>query len=322
MPDYQMSELVVGGIGKHRFLILDGYQLLTPLNNRIFQSGIGSWNYNGSGVISRVSDSDVPIGNYCLKIEDDNAAAEEYAYWTHTVTSLSGKQFVTYFWAKGSSTMNANVQLYSNGASDTELGNTDIGLTTNWKPYYVTHDVEDANVGTELYLRIKPYANSSGASGTGTMYINNIHLYEVGYDYEFDQAKKFKQRWNNQLDADYKLCNRARKVYEGGSIYEATLNFDYIEPPEEIVRQKLFAARSILFVPHIDYNWAVLCKWKDDYNRDYFHDRYIGHEGDVKLEGLEILGSDPPEMPAGAGAGDNVGSGTITMEDVIVDDNQ
>jgi len=41
MPNYNMNSLIVGGTGKHRFLTVKNHQLITPVVNRSFETGIG-----------------------------------------------------------------------------------------------------------------------------------------------------------------------------------------------------------------------------------------------------------------------------------------
>lgn len=321
MPDYQMSSLVVGGIGKHAFYIIDGYDLITPANNRSFEISIGDWSYNGSSVISRVSDSDTQFGNYCLKIVDDDGGAEEYAQWTYQLPTgtLEDKTYAVYFWAKGDGIQDANIQLYSDSANPyEELGNLDIGLTTLWKPYIAVFTANAAADGSTVYLRFKPYSSTGGAAATGTMYIDNVHMYGIKLSYQLKQATKFKQKWNQQVTAEYLTANKDVKAYMAGSLYTAELDWDYLEPPEELVKHKVYAAKQLLFKPHMDYNWAILVKSSGANERDYFHNRYIGHVGKISLKGLEMLESDPPEIPSGAGAGDMFGSGSVSMEDVII----
>jgi len=321
MPNYQMSQLVVGGIGKHRFSIITGRQLITPVVNRSFESGLGDWSYSGNGVISRVQDDDTYFGDYCMKVQDNQAGSEEYADYTVSLTeSIDNRKFAVYFWARCDSADTAHVQLYSDSsdADDKELGTTDISLTTNWKPYIAIAKANAGADGTTLYVRIKPYGSTEGNAGLGTMYVDNIQCWEISFDFWLKQATRFSQNWKESVDAEYELVSRNLKVYPSGSRYHAELYWDYLEPPEELVKHKIYAARYLLFMPHIDYNWAILCRKDGDNVRDYFHDKYIGHHGYIRLKGLELLESDPPEIPAGAGAGDMFGSGTVTMDDVII----
>ena len=321
MADYNMSSLVVGGIGKHRFLTLKGGTIITPVSNRRFNLGIGDWGYAGTNVISRVEDEFTQFGDYCLKVVDDDAVAEEYAKWEHTLSSgtLSGKKYVVYFWAKSTGVATGNVQLYSDSSNpNQEVGNEDIGLTDLWKPYFVIAKADDNADGTTLYLRFKPYADADGVGGIGTMYIDNVHLFEVDLDMQLKVATSFNQEWSEVNSAKYRLITNDIKTYPEGSVYSAALDWDYFEPPEELARHKIYSAKQVLFVPHIDYNWAILVRRKGKGERRYFNNRYIGHEGKIVLEGLEVLESDPPEIPSGAGAGEAVGSGSITWDDVVI----
>lgn len=322
MPDYNMDSLVVGGTGKHAFYIIDGNDLITPANNRSFEVSIGDWGYSGSNVISRVADEDTQFGNYCLKIVDDDAVNEEYAQWTHSLSSgtISSNMYAIYFWAKSIGVGDGQVQLYSNssGSGDKEVGQLDIGLTSIWKPYIAVFTANGTADGTILYLRFKPYSSTGGATATGTMYIDNVHMYKIKWAYKLKQAIKFLQEWEPQVTAEYLTANKDRKVYKSGSLYKAQITWDYLEPPEELVKHKVYAAKQLLFKPHIDYNWAVLVTFDGSNKRNYFFNRYIGHVGSINLKGLELLESDPPEIPSGAGAGDSVGSGSLTMDDVII----
>jgi len=314
MPNYDMATLVVGGIDYHRFLLIKDYNLIIPLNNRIFYEDIGDWYYSGASVIERVYDGESQFGDYCLKITDDNAAAEEYAEYEATFDdTLIGGKFALYFWAKGNAVSTANICIVTNLGSY----NVDIGLTTLWKPYIVISSSISGAVNS-LVVKFKPYADSAGVGGTGIIYINNVSLFRIEYDYKLRPATSFNQYWLEEKDADYSLTNGDQKKYTKGSIYKAELFFDYLEPPEEIVKHKVFAAKKLLFVPHLDYNWAILCSNDGDMKREYFQDKYIGHTGTINLKGLEILESDPPEFPAGAGGGEGAGSGVLTMDDVII----
>lgn len=320
MPNYNMSTLVVGGIGKHAFYIIDSNDLITPANNRGFELSLGDWGYSGSSVISRVADEDTQFGSYCMKIVDNDASNEEYAQWIHSLSSgtIASKMYIVYFWAKSNVVMDGNVQLYSNDSISAEIGNNNIGLTENWKPYYCVFFASNSADATILYLRFKPYSSGAGVSGVGTMYVDNIHFYEISEAYKLDQATEFNQEWIKNNSAEYLIANKDRKIYQEGSLYSSELIWDFLEPPEEYVKNKIYTAKKILFVPHMDYNWAILVTSNGNDERRYFKNKYIGHVGHIELKGLEMIISDPPEIPFGTGAGDNNGSGKLSLGDVTI----
>ena len=316
-----MTTLVVGGIGKHRFLLIDGYQLITPAVNRSFETGIGDWEAKAAGCAIQYQDNDTFFGDYCMKIEDDNAVGEEYVTYRYDLPSgdLGDRKYALYFWARSDSICTGNIQMETNSTPpDDAVGNEDIGLTTLWKPYIVVFTNAAGADGDVVWVHFKPYANAAGAGGTGIMYIDNVHMYEISWDYALDPATRFRQKWDEIARVKYPMLAGTDKVYPEGSIYKAELYWDYLEPPEELVKSKIYAARQLLFMPHIDYNWAVLCRRDGSHERDYFHNRYIGHEGFIRLSGLELLETDPPEIPAGAGGGEALGSGTLTLSDVVI----
>ena len=315
MPNYNMNSLVIGGIGYHRFLIIKNHNKITPVNNRRFHDDIGDWTCVGTSVITRVADTETQFGNYCLKIVDDNAAVEEYAEFDIELGEIvASKKYAVYFWAKASAVGTGNIHI---STPDENLGNQDIGLTTIWKPYIIVKSAS-AGTGTILRIRFKPYADADGVGGTGIMHIDNVCVYEIENDYKLRPATTFVQTWEELIDANYRLLTNDNKVYPNGAIYNANLSWDFLEPPEELVKHKIFAAKKLLFMPHLDYNWAILVRNDGKNVRNYFMNKYIGHQGNINLKGLEILESDPPEMPSGVGGSDNVGSGLLTMDDVII----
>lgn len=316
MPDYNMSQLVVGGIDKHRFLITTGNDMIT---NNSFEADDAGWT-SVSGALSRYASPDTPFGDYCGKIEDNSAVAEEYAQWEYAYSSsIGGKKFAVIFWAKADSYCAANVQVYSDSTPPyEELDNQDIGVTPFWRPYFVVVSANASADGANLYFRFKPYAAADGVSGTGIIYIDKVSAYEISFDFQLKQAKSFDQSWQELEDVDYDLLDGNNKKYMEGHRYKGELAWDYLEPPEELVRAKLYANSLFIFVPHMDYDWALLCRTDGEYKRAYFKDKYIGHEGNIVIKGAYKLEVDPPEIPAGAGQGDVLGSGTLTYQDVIV----
>ncbi len=275
--------------------------------------------------LTRSSDADTQFGNYCLKIKDDSTVIEEFAYFVvhrdwGSGDSMAGKKYCILFWAKGDAVSIGSVRMDNNSSdpADRNMINEDIGLTTEWKPYFVVGTCSATADGDTIIVRIEPYDITGDYTDIGTMYIDGIEFYEISWDFQLKQASVFDQEWEREDAASYELIGGDRKIYRDGSYYAAFLDWEYLEPSEELVKSKVFAANKLIFVPHMDYNWAALVTTKGNNKRSYFFNRYIGHKGGLQLMGLHLLEQDPPEIPAGAGSGEVIGSGSITFEDVIV----
>lgn len=292
-----MSSFVLGGIGDHRFLIIKGSNLITSINDRSFEFGISNWSQNGVDVISRGLDDTTPFGKYVLRIVDDNAAAEEYAQFdiNDSDKDFDERAFVLYFWAKGDSvTTRGSIEVYTNSVIfyDLPIVGKELGLTEYWKPCYLIIQVPVSFETDQLQIRFKPSYIADPVTSVGTMYIDNVNLYELSWDFEIRAATRMSQEWIKENAADYKLASGYLKEYIDGFRYKCELNFDGIGKQNEAYRSKVMTASLLFFIPHSDYNWGILVKPDDDLKRDYLADKYIGHTGNIKLIGIELLNND------------------------------
>jgi hypothetical protein len=167
-----------------------------------------------------------------------------------------------------------------------------LSLTEYWKPYYIIIQIPNSWDGTKLYLRFKPYYEGAGVASTGTMYIDNINLYELSRDIEFDVATKLSQEWLRVIGSEYELSNGSLKEYVDGFRFKCSIFWDHLTADFESKRSKVMSALLLFFIPHIDYNWGILVKPDGSIKREYFHDKYVCHVGGIDMLGIELLNND------------------------------
>ena len=292
-----MDDLVIGGIDVHQFLVITGNNLITLMTNRTFESGIGNWDQNGVNVLSRGLDDTTPFGKYVLRIEDDNAAADEYAVLDidDAVNYFDEREFILYFWAKGdSTTVKGSIEVYTDSAlfPGIPVAAKELGLTEYWKPYYLIIQVPASFEANQLNLRFKPAYTTDPVTETGVMYLDNVNLYEVSWDTEIRAATRMQQEWMREDIANYNLASGHNKTYLDGFRYKCDLFFDGISKQNEAYRSKIMSANLVFFIPHNDYNWGILVKPNDNVKRNYLADKYIWHTGEINLIGVELLNND------------------------------
>lgn len=297
MAEYDdLNDEVVGGIGKHAFCLINGYQILP---NTSFENNTTGWTEVGSSVITRTLDDEAPLGNYCLKIQDNNVAAQEYVKTAqidpYNGATLENKLFLCTFWARADAAGHVTVEAVSND-SDVNLQSVDAKICETfediWRPHYFLFAIPNEADATEFHLRFHPYwwTFDEDDTSTGTAYIDRVNLYKVGYYKEIRQATSMTPSWKKEISADYIMGDGSNVEYCDGMRVQLDMFWDYLDQENELVKSAIYGTPQVFVIPHKDYDWGIMCKPQGNDKRQYLKNKYIGHTAQLSFLGIDLLG--------------------------------
>lgn len=287
------ADRVVGGIEQPRFLVV-GPELSPNISFEESLTGV-----TGSPA-SRVFDSTSPFLDYVLKVEDDSAAAAEYAEITIPAgETIAGKRYVIFAYARSDSEIQQACYFNFPGLSDTH--EKQLVLDSQWRRKIV-HEVvvpDDAS-GSDLVYRIYPAAKAGGVSNTGAIRIDDFHCRKVLAEHTMPLPDRGEQTEIFRLvkQAEHELVNGAVKTYKKGFRYYYEAGYERLAAAYEIIRSQIATTDyEILFFPHKDSWLCYLVKWADDLERSWAYGTAAhGHQAEVQLMSQEIMHIIPTEI--------------------------
>lgn len=290
----QFSNHVVGGIDVPRYLFV-GSELSPNVSFEENTTGV-----SGTAVIAREEDETSPFGDYVLTVEDDNAAAQEYAEVTiDTGAAIAGKRFIVTAWARNDDDEgDLNLWCVFQGLTGTHEKQFIVDQT--WWQRIVHEVVVPAGAaGNSLTYRIYPFAKVQGNAGEGKVRIDQFRCREILDEITMPLPTPGgeRQMWRRENQSEANLINGQNREYRLGMryFYEANYHERPLTAAQEVNRSKIINSQNdILLFPHQDSATCYLVKWDREYERSWgFGIAPFGHAGDVYVQGLELL----PELP-------------------------
>ncbi len=290
----KFSDHVVGGIDVPRFLLV-GPELSPNVSFEENTTGV-----SGTAVIAQAEDESTPFGDYVLTIEDDNAAAQEYAEITiNTGAAIAGKRFiVTAYAANDASEGDLNIWCVFQGLSGTHEAQ--FVLDQIWWQRIVHEVIVPADAsGNNLVYRIYPFAKAQGNAGEGKMRLDHFRCRQILEEFELPLPPPGAERqmWRKENQSEVVLNNGLARDYRLGMryFYEASYDERPLTAAQEVLRAKIInTVYDIIFFPHRDSPTCYYVKWDKEYERTWgFGVAPFGHGANVDLQSLELL----PELP-------------------------
>jgi hypothetical protein len=272
------SQLVLGGVGKPRFLILDDNlvtKMSIDINDGWFMSDVVNLN------LEQVAD---PDSYHSFMLRAWHTTGNHFAFYNHTFSTgtIGGKVLLLNFRAKSPLQGSFKVALYDSGDLIDEI---DFPLTERIQFYSVVFSVPETNTDNTLQIRFYP----STEEGEGDLYFDNVHMAEVQGDITLPQPNNSyvrfekKSRMFGELYSEmpYEVEKRYRPHYH--AFYYA------LERLDEVSRQAISEAKKVYVFPHIDSNFGFLGVWDKEFERKYSFNRFFAHESIIPIKGMFSL---------------------------------
>ncbi len=295
---HRNSDKVIGGIEQPRFLIV-GDELSPNVSFEEDLNGI-----SGNATYSRMFDDTTPFLDYVLKVEDGSTTEQQYIEITiNAGEDIAEKHFILFAHARNDADLGQGfVWGQWVGLSGAQYWEKEFVLDQNWRRCIV-HEiiVPDTATGQTLTYRIYPTSKSGGASETGAIRIDNLHVRKVEAEYYLplpDRDNPAEERFQSIWQAKHELVDGSIKTYRKGYRYFYEGFYDILPASYEYVRSRLAETENeILFFPHKDSMNCYLVKWGDELSRKWaYGTAALGHEADIELIGQEIIRTLPSDI--------------------------
>lgn len=286
---------VVGGVDVPRFVLCDGDQFVT---NGEFEADTTGWSDapgagpGDSASLLRVGDPLSPFGDYVLRLTAaGDGDPNEYSYTeVETDASMAQKTFVVTFWARADQIgATARCEAYSWVPQVTNIFLIEDLERNKYKQYAFVFTWYWGMHRTAFKLK---FFARNGSGESGYLYIDRVKCYEVTNDITtMPQPNYDEYRYMRQVQAKTVMADGRIKTYVLGWRFGASLDYQFLTAAEEILRAQISEADLMVFWPHVDCPFCVTARYSSDrYLRQYFQGRYLGHQGKIVLEGVDVFG--------------------------------
>ena len=290
-------DLVVGGVSNPRFLCCSS----ELCSNTSFESNMNGWEHTAVGAdIVRTVDPTTQFGNYSALISAYSGASY-YAYYNYAYgSSLAEKHIMVCFFAKGSTTSTKiKVELKT---VQTVVSLTAVGARTNptvftlnadtWTFIFVEGIVPVGNTSTDVRLYLWPCDPTTDPYGSPpvvyTVSIDKVTMRITELDYTLDVPHAMKHGFKKIKKTEVIRLDGEKRESILGHRHTCSLEYELLDATDEAIRRQLKNFNNLFFFPHNDVNWGYFALI-GDIDSDYFHDKYVGHSGEIELESCLVF---------------------------------
>lgn len=281
---------VVGGVDPPRFLLCDGGQFIT---NGEFEASTRGWTNapGASADLARVADPITPFGDYALRLTAaGDGDPNEYSYTNCAYGSpLKKRTFVATFYARADELgATALVEAYCGTPREVHSFKITELEGNKYKQYAFIFSWYWGQSSQTFRLKFYP---RNGSNESGYLYIDRLKVYEVTDNITaLPLANSEEFRYTRQMQAKTVMIDGTIKTYVLGWRFGAFLAYDHLTAQQEILRARISEADLLIFWPHTDCPYCVTARYSlDKYLRQYFHNRFLGHVGNIVLEGVDVF---------------------------------
>jgi len=286
------SNLVVGGIGSPRFLVLND-NLCT--NSRFISNTTGWLSSDASLIFSRVADVD-SYSDYCGRMFWTHSIKEYVYFNVGDVGSFNNKTKVLVnlrikekFYEATNSSRPIKIGLFYGGI---ELSSREILIDGRMKNISILFEgfTYDDNLISDTDLHLRIFTGIDFVT-VGDIRFDNVTIALVKEDYQFDLPQDIYIDNEKEVTGSHELYDGKNVEYnkEWRPTFYAV--WDLFTKAKETNRQRIAEASRVFVIPHIDFLWGFFAKWNDTFSVRYFNKRFLGHYSEITLIGDELLKS-------------------------------
>jgi hypothetical protein len=289
------DQLVIGGIGQPRMLLLDDNMCQNPFFN------IDTTGYTpSSGVTLSRSGSADAFAEYMGKIQYTDGGTGYVDYEFNTGVAIANRQFFAFLRIK--TTKDCQVALMSKGAGRYMSINVLAGSDEVKSYYFVGTGFNESS--STIVLRILNYNNNEMS-----IYFDKVFIGEVKNDYTFPQPNKSYMVFERDVLGENRLWDGRMQRFNAKYIPNYFCDWQCLDASYETYRQRMALNKTVFCIPHNDVSWGFFGTIMDDVERRYAFDRFFGHESSLAIKGSGFI-YELPEVQSG--------SGTLYFEDYIL----
>ena len=278
------EQLVLGGVGAPRILILRDNWCTNPM----FTKDNSNWVLTVGGIevtlplIDNANSYGIQMANI-LYTADNGYADFTYDYGE----SIADKIF--FFCVNIISDYDFTLELVGSSA----FGLVNFDATSVVKKCFVIATATD-QTGNSITLRIHGSRKEPGDPIDANLLFDNIYFSEVLYDITLPQPHDSgKLIFNKGKVGENTMASNLNKEFRVRWVPLYESEYFYISLDDETNRQLIAEAPKLFCIPHTDLHWGFLSRWNGDFSRDYSFGEYVGHKGNVSIQGEEYFINKP-----------------------------
>lgn len=302
MTNHPWNDLVLGGLDRPRFLVIDQ----NFCSNPFFDVNTTGWTFQttaGAGVgsnLSRYFHSSAFSRNYLGRLELIGTLSNAY-YQYNAEANLQFRTFMARFRARvGEGEASREIVCDMVSSDETLDGSeTTFTVTDEMQDFFLIGTAILSGDAPEYYIRLRIFGADHVTSGV--LYFDNVYFTEVFNDIVLPQPNNSSLNFNKIIYGTNKLWVGKEQEFSKRwqPVYHAFYQ-DHLIGGYEVYRQKLSQAENLFCMPHQDVDWGFVGIWSGDLHRQYAWDRFIAHKGEVNIKGMEYVISQP-EFTSGTG---------------------
>lgn len=292
---------ILGGTDVPRIFIGSDNMCTNPYMNEGLITG-WSKGAGASGTLSAVIDNE-SYGNYVLKFTGASSTINDIFDFSVDFNALfggniNGKTIIAFFRIK----TNLSCTMMITDGTNLELKRIHIS-TANTIMTKIGIIADTISVSSDTVVKFRVYVYKIGGPTYGlpfTITLDNLYFVNVTDDIELKQPQQSGLVFKENVSGENILWNGLKQRFNRKWIPEYSAFWGILTSGEEYELQRIYSASSFFILPHKDVMWGFLGQWDKDFDRNYFFDRYIGHEKSIKIIGGEFIKSLPFTQPIGA----------------------
>ena len=276
---------VLGGVEQPRFLLCGVNYVL----NGDFEVDTVGWTaVEGSSMQQRATD-ETDYGRYVIQVQQPvgGSSVGGIQYNISFGADAAGTTWAMTFALSGND-YTMSVRLVAGGVAYPSDAGEVISNTTRQMYFCKQIALPSSATGQTIALQFRTETN-------GRFCLDHVAARQIEHDYVVPNPNRsYEQKWVKELRSEYELIDGRRQEYLAGWRFMATLDFQYLEKTDEVLRTTISEAGHLIFFPHMDEDFFSNVVWDREFERRYA-EVFVGHIGIIPLRGLELVREKPTD---------------------------
>lgn len=291
------SNLVVGGIGTPRFLLV-GEELskVYIADAESLSSFTNGENFSFSSLIS----SDSPFSSRKIRASFAKDAPDSLAHFSTEVNneteSFLGRKFILSVLVRNpSETVFLSLDWEGLAGNSEEV---EIPVSENFLLVSLEVEVLSADV-----TNFRPFFICDENVTTGFIDIYSISLREVFEEISFVEEQEFHLSYQEVLKRTHEFASGfTQKILKGWRLL-LSFKYDFLSSSEELDRSKIAEAACLIVFPRNDCAYHVLAQWDGNYSREFVDNKMVGHSGEISIKSIHLFKTKQQDLILSGDAG-------------------